>query len=92
MFRTRTTIAILVLTISPLALSAAQAGTSTLATQVHDAAVTACAPERATGMLPHAHYDGIANECVYRLSHSAMVKYEALAAAKSDQSIELASK
>jgi hypothetical protein len=65
-----------------LSLSAAQAGTAdTLAVRIHDAAVTACAPERATGMAPRAHYGVIEDQCVYRISRSAMAKYEDLAKA-----------
>ncbi len=82
MFRTRTAIATLALTISTLAFSAAQAGTDgALAAHIHDAAVTACAPERATGTLPRAHYGAIDDACVFRVSRSAMAKYEALAKA-----------
>ena len=63
-----------------LSLSAAQAETTdTLAVRIHDAAVTACAPERVTGTAPRAHYGAIEDQCVYRLSQSAMAKYENLA-------------
>jgi hypothetical protein len=78
MLRLRTSTAILVLAISSLT-SAAQAGTDTLASRIHDAAVTACAPERASVMQPRAHYGAIDDQCVYRISRSAMAKYEALA-------------
>jgi len=75
----RTSTAILALAISSLTLSAAQAGTDTLASRIHDAAVTACAPERVSGMQPRAHYGAIDEQCVYRISRSAMTKHEALA-------------
>jgi hypothetical protein len=72
MTRMFTTAAVIALTIS-----AAQAGTSDqLAGRVHDAAVAACAPERATGALPKAHYGSIDEHCVYRLSRSAMDRYQ----------------
>src|SRR5215472_14541543 len=67
MLRLRTSTAILVLAISSLT-SAAQAGTDTLASRIHDAAVTACAPERASVMQPRAHYGAIDDQCVYRIS------------------------
>src|SRR5215472_11318168 len=89
MLRIRTTTAILALAISSLTLSAAQAGTDTLASQIHDAAVTACAPERVSGMQPRAHYGAIDEQCVYRISRSAMAKHEALAKA-SGESTKLA--
>ncbi len=70
---------------------AAQAGTNdTLAARVHDAAVTACAPERATGMAPHSHYDAIDDHCVYRISRSAMAHYDSLA--RSGAAAKLANK
>src|SRR5215469_6297059 len=93
MFRTRTTIlalAISMLTISPLALCAAQAGTDTLASQVHDAAVKACAPFHAPDALPRSHYGAIEAHCIYRMSRSAMAKYEALAKAKSAEPVAVA--
>ena len=59
--------------------TAAQAGSNdALATRIHDAAVTACAPESVSGG-PRAHYGAIQDQCVYRLSRSAMNKYESLA-------------
>ena len=74
-----------------LAISSAQAGTSDqTATRIHDAAVTACAPERATGALPRSHYGAIDNHCVYRVSRAAMDKYQAQAAAA--QSTQFANK
>jgi hypothetical protein len=79
MLRLRTSTAILALAISSLTLSAAQAGTDVFASRIHDAAVTACAPERASGMQPRAHYGAIDEQCVYRISRSAMAKLEALA-------------
>lgn len=95
MFSIHTTIlalAISTLTIFPLALSAAQAGTETLASRIHDAAVTACAPVRATDALPRSHYGAIEAHCVYRLSRSAMAKYEALTNVQSAQPVALANK
>ena len=74
-----------------LAISAAQAAPSDqMAARIHDAAVAACAPERATGDLPQAHYGAINDNCVYRISKSAMKKYEALA--KAAESSKLANK
>jgi hypothetical protein len=84
MLRIRTTTAILALAISSLTLSAAQAGTDTLASRIHDAAVTACAPERVSGMQPRAHYGAIDEQCVYRISRSATAKYEPLAKASGE--------
>jgi hypothetical protein len=76
-----------------LAISTAQAGTSDhLAARIHDAAVAACAPERVSGALPIAHYGAIDSQCVYRISQSAMAKYEALARAKAEESSKLAQK
>lgn len=76
-----------------LAISTAQAGTSDqLAVRIHDAAVAACAPERATGTLPGAHYGAIDNQCIYRISRSATAKYEALARAKAEEGGKLAQK
>jgi hypothetical protein len=46
-----------------------------VAAQIHDAAVTACAPEREPGLLPRSHYGAIEDECVYRLSRSAVTQY-----------------
>jgi hypothetical protein len=75
MIRMFTTAAILA-----LSLSAAQAETGTpLSVRIHDAAVTACAPERVSGTAPRAHYGAIEDQCVYRLSQSAMAKYQGLA-------------
>jgi len=86
MFRTFTTAAVLALTVT-----AAQAGTSDqLAARIHDAAVVACAPERVSGALPRSHYGAIDDQCVYRISRSAMDKYQAQAAAA--QSSKLANK
>jgi hypothetical protein len=86
MFRMFTTAAVLALTIT-----AAQAETSDqLAARIHDAAVAACAPERATGALPRSHYGAIEDQCVYRISRQATNKYQAQAAAK--QSATLANK
>ena len=83
------TIASLIVAIS--AISTAQAGTSqSLADRIHDAAVTACAPESAPGMSPRAHYGAIENQCVYRISRTAMNKHQAMVAAKGDQRAKLA--
>ena len=88
MFRTFATGAILALTVT-----AAQAGTTDqLAARIHDAAVTACAPERVSGALPRSHYGAIDDQCVYRISQSAMTKYQAQARAKTDESARLANK
>jgi hypothetical protein len=88
MTRILTTAAFLALTIT-----AALAETSDqLAARIHDAAVAACAPERATGTLPGAHYGAIDNQCIYRISRSAMTKYEALARAKAEERSKLAQK
>jgi hypothetical protein len=63
-----------------LTISAAQAGTNDpLTAQIHDAAVAACAPEHVSGALPRAHYGAIDDQCVYRVSQSAMTKYQAIA-------------
>lgn len=71
--------AILALT-TTLVATLAQAGTAdSLAVRVHDAAVTACAPERATGTSPRSHYGAIEDHCVYRISREAMAKYDSLA-------------
>ena len=75
MFRTFATAAILALTVT-----AAQASDS-LADRVHAAAEKACAVEAAPGMHPSAHYDAIFEQCVYRISDSAMIKYQAQATA-----------
>ena len=88
MLRIRST-AILALALSTLTISA-QAETATLAARIHDAAVTACAPERATGTLPNSHYGAIDEHCVYRISRSAMEKYQVLA--KATQNNKLAAK
>jgi hypothetical protein len=86
MYRVFTTAAVLALTIAT-----AQAGTSDqLTARIHDAAVAACAPERVTGGLPAAHYAAIDEQCIYRISRSAMTKYEALA--KAAESSKLANK
>jgi hypothetical protein len=78
MFRTLTTAAVLALTVT-----AAQAETADhLATRIHDAAVAACAPERASGALPRSHYGAIDDQCVYRISQSAMTKYQNAAKAE----------
>ena len=92
MTRMFTTAAVIALTISATqAISAAQAGTTDqMAARIHDAAVTACAPERASGALPRAHYGAIDDQCVYRISQSAMRKYQALA--KAAESSKLANK
>jgi len=75
MTRMFTTAAVIALTISA-AISAAQAGTSDqMASRIHDAAVAACAPERATGAMPKSHYGSIDEHCIYRVSRSAMDKY-----------------
>lgn len=88
MTRLITTVAFLALTVT-----AAQAETSDqLAARIHDAAVAACAPERATGMLPGAHYGAIDNQCIYRISRSAMIKYQAIASAKAAERSTLAQK
>lgn len=86
MTRMVTTAAVIALTIS-----AAQAGTSDqMAARIHDAAVTACAPERASGALPRSHYGSIDDHCVYRISRSAMGKYQDQA--KAAESHQLANK
>jgi len=86
MFRIFTTAAVLALTVT-----AAQAGTSDqLAARIHDAAVTACAPERVSGALPRSHYGAIDDQCVYRISQSAMTKYQN--AAKADERSKVANK
>ena len=70
--------------------TAAQAGSNdSLATRIHDAAVTACAPEHVSGG-PRAHYGAIEDQCVYRLSHAAMAKYESQA--KTGTAAQLANK
>jgi hypothetical protein len=87
MTRMFTTAAVLALTIAT-----AQAGPSDqLAAKIHDAAVTACAPERASGATPQSHYGAIDDHCVYRISRSAMEKYQAQAKA-AEQSSKLAGK
>jgi hypothetical protein len=74
-----------------LAISSAQAGTSDqISNRIHDAAVTACAPERVTNALPRAHYGAIDEHCVYRVSRAAMDKYQGQVAAA--QSTRLAAK
>jgi len=86
MFRTLATAAILALTVT-----AAQADTSSqLGARIHAAAEKACAPEAAPGMHPSAHYDAIFEHCVYRISNSAMTKYQAAARAKAVQNDRLA--
>lgn len=75
MYRMFTTAAVLALTIT-----AAQAGASDqLTARIHDAAVAACNPERASGALPRSHYGSIDEQCIYRISQSAMTKYQSLA-------------
>ena len=74
-----------------LAISTAQAETSDqLARRIDDAAVKACAPEHVDGASPSAHYGAIDNQCVYRVSQSAMAKY--LARAKTTDASRLAGK
>jgi hypothetical protein len=74
--------------VAALTLSTAQAETSDqLAARIREAAVAACAPERATGTLPDAHYGAIDNQCIYRISRSAMTKYQAIAAAKAGEKL-----
>lgn len=74
-----------------LTISTAQAGTSEqAAARIHDAAVKACAPERATDAGPISHYGAIDNQCIYRTSQSAMAKY--LARAKGADASRLADK
>jgi hypothetical protein len=74
-----------------LAISTAQAETSDqLAARVHDAAVMACAPEHVDGANPNSHYGAIDNQCIYRLSQTAMAKY--LAGAKTNDASRLANK
>lgn len=76
-----------------LAISTAQADSSAqMAARIRDAARAACAPERALGTLPVAHYGAIDNQCVYRISQSATARYEALARAKAEESSKLAQK
>ena len=88
MFRTFATAAILALTVT-----AAQAGTTDqLGARIHDAAVTACAPERVSGALPRSHYGAIDDQCVYRISQSAMTKYQAQAKATAAARAQLAGK
>ena len=84
MFRTFLTAAALILSVA-----AAQASDS-LADRVHAAAEKACAPEAAPGMRPASHYDAIFKHCVYRISNSAMTKYQAAARAKAVQNDRLA--
>jgi hypothetical protein len=79
MLRTLTAAALLSLT----ALSA-QAG-ETLASRIHTAAVAACAPESSSA-LPASHYGAISQSCVARISSAALVKYQALAEAKTKAS------
>jgi hypothetical protein len=86
MYRIFTTAAVVSLTIT-----AAQAGTTDqLAARIHNAAVAACAPEHVSQSLPRSHYGAIDDQCVYRISQSAMTKYQALATAA--QSSKLADK
>jgi hypothetical protein len=86
MYRMLTTAAVVALTIT-----AAQAGTSDqLAARIHDAAVMACTPEHVSQGFPKSHYGAIDDQCVYRISQSAMTKYQALATAV--QSSKLADK
>ena len=74
-----------------LAISTAQAETSDqLAARIHDAAVKACAPERVDNATSNSHYGAIDNQCVYRVSQSAMAKY--LARAKINDTNRLAGK
>ena len=88
MYRMFTAAAVLALTIST-----AQAETSDqLAARIHDAAVAACAPERVADGLPRSHYGAIDDICVYRISQSAMHRYQANARAKTDESAKLANK
>jgi hypothetical protein len=75
MYRIFSAAAVLALTIT-----AAQAGASDpLTARIHDAAVAACNPERVSGALPTSHYGSIDEQCVYRISQSAMTKYQTLA-------------
>jgi hypothetical protein len=68
--------AVAALTIS----TAAQAGPNdALATRIHDAAVTACAVETIPNASRTSLYGAIKDTCVYRLSRSAMTRYENLA-------------
>lgn len=78
----RTTAVLLVLTAVT-----AQAGES-LATRVHVAAVTACAPESAAS-LPVSHYGAISQYCVDRLTKTTLARLQADAAAKTKASTAL---
>jgi hypothetical protein len=75
-----------------LTVTAAQAASDSLADRVHAAAVAACAPEAAPGMRPTSHYDAIFQHCVYRISDSAMTKYQAQAKAMAAARANLVSK
>ncbi len=78
MYRTFTTAAVLALTIT-----AAQAdNTASLTARIHDAAVTACAPESLSHAGPAGHYGAITEQCIYRVSNAATAKYKTEAEAK----------
>jgi hypothetical protein len=80
MFRNYKMIGIAALAITSMATAARAGSDDTLAARVHDAAMSACAPERVSpGSGPRVHYGAIADACVYRLSRSTMHKYENLA-------------
>ena len=70
-----------------LTVGAAQAADS-LDIRIHDAAVTACAPE-SSASLPTSHYAAITQSCVDRLSSATMRKMQAEAQAKTEASTAL---
>ena len=74
MFRICTITALIALTTS-----AAQA--DSLAQRIHDAAVKACAVETIPNASRTSLYGAINDQCVYRVSRAATIKYEALAKA-----------
>jgi hypothetical protein len=67
-----------------LTVGAAQAADS-IDSRIHDAAVTACAPE-SSASLPASHYAAITQSCVARISSAAMRKMQAEAQAKTEAS------
>ena len=74
-----------------IATATAQAETSEqVGARIHDAAVRACAPEHLDGANPNSHYGAIDNQCVYRVSQTAMAQY--LARAKTNDASRLANK
>jgi hypothetical protein len=79
MFRMFTTAAILALTVA-----AAQAG-EPLNARIHDAAVTARAPESSSS-LPVSHYGAITETCIARISSTAIAKIQSEVQAKTKAS------